>query len=427
MIVRGSKYLRHAGFDQHDHNSLEHDISAKVIALVKNHGNGHNEFELPPDTPEELRGIMSMVLKAASNSSADPGGITDLKATISAMINDDLKPRVMDDWQALQTQIKDFLNLFNGCEASRASGMNSSLVHQEAIPGLVKQHRECRNLEASMKEKVESKTAQTTEAATSQQTACASTSTVPDYTTCSSSHGESASSYYRRMIAIFKEQAQAVTTRKEACTNITETVTEMKNATITANADWTKQREICNQLQNSLDAESCDLSLIMEETCTKYKTCRSQSEMSFNLITNSGKDKEKSFQQQWWTLNLINCILDAVGSPNAIELLEDCQTRDFSAGEYSLYYPTAPDCEACERLVERPGTEEYEAVVFANISSLSMPKPCTASCCLDTSVAEIAPEEEEAPTMLRVASEVPSISPADMALVSMKSKLRSAF
>mmetsp|Transcript_42442 Transcript_42442/g.76237 ORF Transcript_42442/g.76237 Transcript_42442/m.76237 type:complete len:453 (-) Transcript_42442:81-1439(-) len=416
VTVHGVKYLRHAAVgdqvDPADHDSLR-DISSEVIALARMQGAAASKsaLQIPSDTPEELHGIMSMVLKLAGNSSsskADPEAIGSLKDNIRDMIDNKIKPRVESDFDQLQTQLQDYYTLFNACEDNRHAGMNQSEKHQLTIPIMVKEHKECRNVEASLYSKKKSRKDEQDATQLAKDASCKhyGDGQVPDYQICASASGESAEEYYKRMIEKFKKEAKVLKSGREACENATKALEEAKVGATDADNAWTKQRDACNLKQNALDEESCSLSTIMAETCDQYKTCRSQATLSLDLMSNTCKEKENALRKQWWTLNLINCMLDAIGS-NPTKTLEDCQTADFSTGFRSLLFPNAPLCSACEKLVETPGNAAYEEAVFKSIPETAPPKPCTASCCLDTGVMDTATTTEEPAVYLNVAREIP--------------------
>ncbi|CAK9012474.1 unnamed protein product [Durusdinium trenchii] len=334
-----------------------------------------------------LHSIEATLTSMAQGLSQAPGdSVSQVKADVVRMIDNLLRPRILAEHDAIQSQVAAFSSSFAKCETERAVALNQSYSKQEGLPLLIANHKACRLHEsklgyglASCKETLQS--SKEVDASTCE---AAKMEGIPDVTSCAS-HGEDVEQYHRRVIAQFRERLDSIRHKKVLCSNTTEAL-KLQEAVCAGQADEIQQhRSRCNSRQEEIDSTVCDLSTSMSTTCARYKACRSQVTVSYDLVRRTVQSREETLQDEWKALGRIECILDAMSKLDAVVATQECFHASYSVSHLNVNYVTIPESAPCAALAEIPGTAEYNNTVFQGLPDNVPLAMCSAECCYRSS------------------------------------------
>ena len=251
---------------------------------------------------------------------------------VMGTITNELKPRILAEYEAIQSQIAEFRKSFAKCEEEREVGFNKSYHVHVGIPPLVSKHKACRFQESDLARGLLSceatlKTSKEVEESTCQ---AIRIEKIPDVESCAS-HNEDAETFHRRLIKEFQERLESIRSKKSLCANATEAL-KLQEAVCAGQGEELKEhRSSCNSMQMELDGSACELSRSMTSTCEQYRECRSQEVLSYDVVQNTVKEREGALQEEWKALGRIECILDAFLQADIVSATQACLRASYSS------------------------------------------------------------------------------------------------
>ena len=338
-IVLALANLGECLFLRHDAHAQEYPQLASLLASVRTVTLSNATVS---SSAPYLHSIEATLVSMAQ-SQAPVDLIKHVKTDVMTTISKQLKPRILAEHKLIQAQVAEFSNLFTKCEVEREAGLNTSFVKQQAIPVLIANHKACRWQESNLGHELASckKTLQSSRQVDSSTCEGAKMmDQIPDIATCAPANGEDAETYHRRMLLQFQERLKSIRIRRLLCANTTGALKLQESVCEGQASEVERQRSSCNSMQSMLDSSVCELSTSMSTTCAQYRACRSQATLSYDLVHQTVKAREKTLHEEWKALQRIECILDAMSTSNVLAATQDCNRALYSGFAATTYICT---------------------------------------------------------------------------------------
>jgi len=188
---------------------------------------------------------------------------------------------------------------------------------------------------------------------------------------------------------------------------------------------WTLQKQVCDRQQKDFEQQYCDLAESVEGRWYEYRNCHDTGEDALIQEETAQQGLLPGLQQQYRGILRIECLVNALGSPDVAAGLEVCIATTHTAADWphlvlNTYSPMQGENAArvCTDKLFGPGTDYFKEYFYGDIpTALIADGLATFSCLseLSTSYCLTASEENSGPP--------PSSSPSSPSSPSVPSSL----
>jgi hypothetical protein len=201
-------------------------------------------------------------------------------------------------------------------------------------------------------------------------------------------------SYYFEMINHWEKKNKTYVEKRDAMSRSKTKAEEEEKKLEEAAANVTSITEDCNELQSTLESESCQVWEDYRTGCRLYDECYDKEKVTADEVISNLASVEANLQSQWHALLRIECYLDAIVQPDIVDRrnkVEECKSKT-----YALYtinrpleivcLPTPPrnsyECRAIEQTPVHPGSIDgrpWRQKYYAGFQDFCA--ACNAPCC----------------------------------------------
>jgi hypothetical protein len=314
-------------------------------------------------------------------------------SSMSNMFESNLKPSIMQSFNNLSASVNSsYTSGYQQCDAQylAAQGLNGPVVNStqiflSRIPGVMS----CRSTESTLQTAANQNASTTAALASINNSACTAFSNLDlsGPSNCPNVAGENASSYALRMASFFEQQNNNWTQIRRACIQASANLAVQLLSSQNSSQVWSAQKSTCDNLQDQMDAASCNVYSTSQSVCSDYSSCYNQFTTTFRVQQQGFNDRASGLQSQWSLVLQLQCFMNSLQSVNIST--SNCTNQTLLNGIANrtlvLYYPPIPKTPlTCQSASGYAGTTSYEQNLYNNLPGNAKAKFCTASCCPTT-------------------------------------------
>jgi len=337
------------------------------------------------DSVHDLESSIVNILDNNATGKPKKGGKTDLGKTVGVMVkmvNDDMKPKVIDAKKAAQAQLDGLYNAFDACTGKKTSAM---LGVPAAVRTKKKQstnHKNCRKRQADKQAKADGCAAVQKAEEDAKKAACdgqdaLSTDPNKEADTCHTNGGEKYSQWVDRIDTWITTKAGVYRKAAKACKVAGGKAARQKKTCDPLVKASNEDKTSCDAMQEALETTTCTIATTATKTCGEYVACYNAARQALQEQLPAIKKLEANRRAEWRALMRMECLLKLFADGEAEEKeVDKCKEKTHKTDHLNLKYGKMPDPEKCESPVADPCGSQYVSEEYAGLPSDAPAKDC---------------------------------------------------
>jgi hypothetical protein len=293
---------------------------------------------------------------------------------VKALIENDLKPKVLSQSQAAQGTIDVMTSGINDCAAGKSSLEGDEQVNLVSRKSISKQHKACRVEEASLFKKKDGCNAVLKAKKTTRKVACEALKSLrgdpyEQASNCkTTAPAEPWGLWLKRNKKWFEEMDAKWESQKSQCSNAKFEVERRAPNCKRKDRAWRLKRTSCNSYQDQLEVAACTYAQGMSRVCSGYEECFAATTERYDKTRPVLKDQEKGRKAMWEGIMRIDCLLGVFDAQDGGEAkVSECKAKEYTTSHLDLSYPTPNTKGGCISNSYHPGDPSFEAKEYAEL------------------------------------------------------------
>mmetsp|Transcript_20911 Transcript_20911/g.46445 ORF Transcript_20911/g.46445 Transcript_20911/m.46445 type:complete len:878 (-) Transcript_20911:59-2692(-) len=349
-----------------------------------------NATVLDKDIDQLATGLAKLRYKGQGKATPEFAGFV---KTVNGMINDDMVPKVKKAHTTDVTTMAVLDNAFSLCKGKKVSS-DSRIKNLITKSGkTTTAHRSCRTTEGRWYDLKTTCSAEVALLLKIKKTECQkqrlmwrnpNTEAAYCHTT---KRPEPYKLWLNRNRMWFEKKEKAYLAQKKRCDVATDNHKKAKPPCDRKIATWKSTRVNCNNLQNTLEGDTCSAGRQHQASCKEYRKCYSDALRAKYAQMPVIKKNEKDRKTEWRGLKRISCLLNVFAtdeSEPSVEVIDKCKQKTHDTTILNIAYKKAPARQRCGASPTVPCSTSFHRTYYWRLPSRGQPKRCE-PCAIKTS------------------------------------------
>mmetsp|Transcript_20908 Transcript_20908/g.46426 ORF Transcript_20908/g.46426 Transcript_20908/m.46426 type:complete len:876 (-) Transcript_20908:59-2686(-) len=348
-----------------------------------------NATVLDKDIDQLATGLAKLRYKGQGKATPEFAGFV---KTVNGMINDDMVPKVKKAHTTDVTTMAVLDNAFSLCKGKKVSS-DSRIKNLITKSGkTTTAHRSCRTTEGRWYDLKTTCSAEVALLLKIKKTECQkqrlmwrnpNTEAAYCHTT---KRPEPYKLWLNRNRMWFEKKEKAYLAQKKRCDVATDNHKKAKPPCDRKIATWKARRVTCNNLQDTLEGDTCNGARQHVAGCKEYRKCYRDALTAKYRQQPVIQKNEKDRKIEWRGLKRIECLLGVFASDEEVNaaVIEKCKAVTHSTTELDISYKKAPARDRCGATPEAPCSTSYHRKYYYRLPKNAQTKSCKACAIKDS-------------------------------------------